>query len=224
MKSNSSLKLIKIVAITLLFYFSGMTSAFAKKNDFGVWLDLAATKKIHSATFGLISEIYTRNNSSTLDRLSIGLKGDYQFLPWLSAGAGNVVINFFRAGYTELADRFYLQVEPSWHHSHFYCTFRERMQITLFPQTRTDALSSYYWRNRLEIIYKHDSSKIEPLTDLETLVRLGDANFTPTLGYRVTLGFNYHPTFNQKIKVYGMLTDGSIVSQYIFGVSYEFRL
>ena len=212
MKSNTSLKLTKIVAFTLLFYFSGMTSAFSKKNDFGVWLDLSATKKIHAATFGLISEIYTRNNSSTLDRVSIGLKGDYQFLPWLSAGAGNVVINFFRAGYTELADRIYFQVEPSWHLSHFYYTFRERMQITLFPETRTDALSSYYWRNRLEIIYKHDSSKIEPLTDLETLVRLGDANFTPTLGYRVTLGINYHPKLNQKIKIYGIYDKYIIVN------------
>jgi hypothetical protein len=214
----------KILIAFLLFNLIGISEINAKENDFGVWFDYSATKKFHNATFGILGEFYTFDNSNKVDRLSFGLKGDYQFLPWLSAGAGYVLINFYRVGYTELADRFYFQVEPSWHHSDFYFSFRERIQITAFPETRTNALNSYYWRNRLEIVYKHNSSKIEPLTDLETLVRMGEATFTPTLGYRISVGLNYHLTKNQKIKLYGMLTDGSIVCQYIMGVGYEIKL
>jgi hypothetical protein len=98
------------------------------------------------------------------------------------------------------------------------------MQITLYPETRTNAITSYYWRNRLEIVYKHKAAKIEPLIDVEFLHRIGDINFHPTVGYRITLGANFHPTTSQKIKFYGMYTDGSIVAQYILGISYEIRL
>ena len=214
----------KILFVFLLFNLSVVTEITAKENDFGVWIDYSAIKKFHSATFGLVGEFYTIDNSSKVDRLSCGLKGDYQFLPWLSAGTGYMLINFYRAGYNELADRIYIQVEPSWHHSDFYFSFRERMQMTFFPESRTNALSSKYWRNRFEIVYKHNSSKIEPLTDIESVVRIGDHNFTPTLGYRITLGLNYHPSKNQKLKFYGMLTDGSIVSEYVLGVGYEIKL
>jgi hypothetical protein len=224
MKNCQTMNKRKILVAFIFFNLLIITNLTAKENDFGVWFDYSATKKVRSATFGLLGEFYTFDNSSKVDRLSFGLKGDYQFLPWLSAGAGYVLINFYRVGYTELADRIYFQVEPSWHHSDFYFSFRERMQITLFPETRTNALNSYYWRNRLEIVYKHNATKIEPLTDLESLVRVGEATFSPTLGYRISVGLNYHPTANQKIKFYGMLTDGSIVCQYILGVTYEIKL
>ena len=224
MKNNRTMNIRKILLTILLFNLLGISTTTAKVNDSGIWIDYSAIKKFHSATFGLVGEFYTIDNTSKVDRLSFGLKGDYQFRPWLSAGAGYMLINFFRVGYTELSDRIYFQVEPSWHRSDFYFSFRERFQMTLFPETRTNALSSYYWRNRLEIVYKHNSSKIEPLTDLETLVRLGEPGFSPTLGYRISVGLNYHPTKNQKIKFYGMLTDGSIVCQYVIGVGYEIKL
>ena len=214
----------KILVSFLLFNLFGITGISAKKNDFGVWIDYSATKKICSVSFGFLGEIYTRDNSSKMDRVSFGLKGDYQFLPWLSAGTGYVLINFYRDGYNELADRLYFQLEPSWHNSDFYFSFRERMQMTLYPETHTNAPTSYYWRNRLEVVYKHNSSKIEPVTDIETLYRFGDFNHSLTNGYRLTLGVFYHPTKNQKIKFYGMITDGTIVAQYVVGINYEIKL
>ncbi len=214
----------KIFVFIVLFCASGMTKILAGDKDFGVWLDLAATKKIRSATLGLVSEILTRENSNTLNRISIGLKGDYSFLPWLSAGAGYNLINFYRTGYQELADRFYFQVVPSWRYSNFYFSFRERLQVTMFPETRTNAQNSFYWRNRFEISYKENSCKFEPVMDLESLYHLGESGHNPNAGYRIIVGTNYCPSKNQKIKIYGMLTDGTIVSQYIFGVSCEFKL
>lgn len=214
----------RILVLFLLFNLLGITKISAKVNDFAVWNDYSAVKKIRSATFGIFGEFYTIDNSSRIDRISLGLKGDYQFLPWLSAGTGYTLINFYRIGFNELADRLYIQLEPSWHHSDFYFSLRERMQSTMYPETHIHAANSNYWRNRLEIVYKHNSSKIEPLIDLESLYRIGDPNFHPTIGYRVVFGVNYHPTKNQKIKLYGMLTDGSNVAQYIVGINYEFKL
>jgi hypothetical protein len=223
MKYKSGMKCIKIFALAILVYLSGMSGVFAKKNDFGVWLDMSATKKIHAATLGLIGQIYTKDNSSTLDRLAFGLKGDYTIYPWLSAGAGNVFINFFRAGYQEFANRFYVQVVPSWHLNKFCFSFREMYQETLYPETRTNALTSRYWRNRFEVSFNESAWKFEPLVDLESLYHFGKNSPNPNPGYRIIVGTNYSPTKNQKYKIYGMLTDGTIVCQYIFGVSYEFK-
>jgi hypothetical protein len=214
----------KIFFLIVLFCIAGVSEIFAKENDFGVWMDLSATKKIRSANLGIISEIYTKDNSGTLDRISIGLKGDYAVLPWLSAGTGYVLIDFFRAGYRELADRFYLQLLPSWRRDNFSFSFRERLQLTIFPETRTNAANMLYWRNRFESSYKENSWKFEPLIDLESMYYFGHNNQIPRIGYRFIVGTNYYPSGNQKIKIYGMLTDGSIVAQYVFGVSYEFRL
>jgi hypothetical protein len=214
----------KTFILFFLFSLLGISKVSAKENDFGVWLDLAATRKFHSATFGLISEIYTKDNSSTFERLSIGLKGDYALYPWLSAGTGYILMDFFRAGYRELSDRFYFQAVPSWHYHNFSFSFRERMQITLYPETRTNGPTTYYWRNRFEASYKKNAWKWEPLIDLEQFYRFGDFSHNLTDGYRIIVGTNYCPSPNQKIKIYGMLTDGSIVSQYVFGVAYEIKL
>lgn len=95
----------RILFATLFFTLIGLNELTAKEKDSGIWIDYSAVKKIGSATFGILGEFYTIDNSSKIDRISLGLKGDYQFLPWLSAGTGNVLINFYRIGYTELADR-----------------------------------------------------------------------------------------------------------------------
>lgn len=208
----------------LLLLVSAVTCAWAKKNDFGIWTDFAAIKKIHATTLGLTGEVFTKENSSTLDRMSIGLKGDYPLFSWLSAGAGFSLLNFYRDDYQELAERFYLQAVPTLHFNKLLIGFRERIQMTLYPETRTNALTSLYWRNRLEMTYTDSSWKFEPLTYFETFLHLDQHPSVYQSGYRFTLGTNYRLSDHQKIKIYGMLTDGTTVSQYILGLSYEFRL
>ena len=214
----------RIVILIMLLITSTFGNADAKENDFGIWIDMAAIKKIHSATFGLLGEFYTRNNSNSIERTSIGLKGDYSFFPWLSAGAGYLFMNFKRPGYMELRNRYYFQVEPSWHSSRFYFSFRERLQVTLFPETRTNASATHYWRNRFEACYRNSEWKFEPLIDLESLSLLNGADLKYCDELRILLGSNYHITNNQKIKFYGMLTTGASQDRFIVGIAYEIKL
>ena len=215
---------VKIILLILLFNLAGLQKSSAKSNDFCVWNDVNLIKKFRTSSIGVIGEFFTKQNSSIVDRLSIGLKGDHAFKPWLSGGVGCSLLNFNRITYHENVDRFYFQLEPNLHLANFFFYFRERMQITLYPQTHTNAETTYYWRNRMEMIYKRTKKKVEPLLDVETFYLCKDLDINLLNEVRITLGANCYLTRNQKLKMYGMLTDGQVLNRYIMGFSYEFRL
>lgn len=218
------IKFIKAFPLILLFSLFWLNDSDASSRDFCLWTDFNFVKKIRSNSFSVYSEFYTKNNSSRTDRISIGFRGEHVFSQRLSGGIGYSLLNFNRTGYHELVDRFYLQLEPSFHLAKIYFTFRERMQITLFPETRTNVPTTYYWRNRLELAYKNADTKLEPLTSLEAFCHLGNTDHNRIDEFRYILGTNYHLTVKQKIKLYGMLTNGTIVNRFIVGISYEFKL
>ena len=195
-----------------------------KTTDFGVWNDLSVMKKIRATSLGLFGEFYTNDNSRSIDRMSIGVKGELPVANWLKTGAGYALMNFIHPGYNELRDRFYIQAEPFWHLSRFILSFRQRMQLTLYPQTQTNASNTFHWRNRLEVCYKNPSHKIEPLADIESWYLFGNSLETHFTEFRFILGANYHLTKYQKVKCYGMLTDGTILNRFILGISYELQL
>ena len=219
-----SMVLKKTIAIILLFTVTGTNNLFARDKDFGVWLDLAATRKVRSATIGLMGEFYTLNNSSSIERTSIGLEGNYSFLPCLNAGVGYLLMNYNHPAYDELRDRFYFHVEPSWHFSNFFFSFRERLQITLYPETRTSEPNTYYWSNRFDVCYKNSEWKLEPLINIESFYLLGDVDLKPFDEFRFMLGANYRLTRNQSIKFYGLYTDETDLNRCILGVAYEIKL
>ena len=214
----------KRIVLILLFVIAGLGNLNAKETDTRTWVDLFATRKFGRATVGFIGEFYTMNDNTSIERYSVGLKGDYELLPWLNAGSGYILLNFFRPGYHELADRFYFQAEPIWHYGNLHFSFRERMQFTLYPESRTDQASTCYWRNRFEASWYKGSSKLEPVIDLESLYLFNNKDSDPSSEFRYTLGVNYHFAKNQKFKFYGMLTTTSILDRYIFGVVYDLKL
>ena len=214
----------KLFLLLFLLQFSAISNSFAKDFDTGAWIDLAATKKIHAVTFGLIGEYYFSENISTIERTSIGLKCDGQLFPWLSAGAGYLLMNFKRPGYLELRNRYYFQMEPSWHLSKFYFCFRERMQATFFPETRSATPDNYYWRNRFEVCYENESWKIQPLIDLESFYLLKELNVKLFDEFRFLGGANLLLSKNQKLKCYGMYSKGTLLNRFIIGVAYDIRL
>jgi len=200
------------------------TAQQPKKTNFGVWNDLSVMRKIRSTSLGLFGEFYTKENSRSIDKMSIGVKGDVSVAHWLNAGAGYALMNFVHPGYNELRDRFYVQAEPFWHLSKFIMSFRQRMQLTLYPQTQTNASNTFHWRNRLEVCYKNPSHKVEPLADIESWYLFGSSIATHFTEFRFILGANYHLTKYQKVKCYGMLTDGTFLNRFILGISYELQL
>jgi len=214
----------KKIFLLFLLLFTGINKNFAEETDTRTWIDLFATKKIRSATIGLIGEIYTINHNTSIERTSIGLKGDYELFPWLSTGTGYILVNFNHPGYHELANRFYFQAEPSWHLSNFFFSFRERLQITLYPNTKNNEIDSYFWRNRFEVCFKNGRTKLEPLVSIESLYLINHIETNPLSELRYTLGTYYHFAKNQKIKFYGMYTDGAHLNRYILGVVYDIKL
>ena len=195
-----------------------------KETDFGMWIDFAAMKKFHDASFGVVGEFYTRANNSSIDRTSIGIKGEYAILSWLNTGAGITWMNFKRPGYLELRQRFYFQLEPAWKFSDFKFSFRERFQGTFYPETRTGTPAAYYWRNRFEASYRKSDWKLEPLIDLESLYLINGYDSNIFDEYRYILGVKYHPTKKHKVKCYGMFTNGTTLKRFLLGISYELQL
>lgn len=214
----------KTIILLLVLMIAGTNKIIAKETDTRTWIDLFVTKKIGSATVGLIGEIYTINHNTAIERTSIGMKGDYEFFPWLSTGAGYVLLNYKHPGYHELANRFYFQAEPSWHLSRFFFSFRERVQITLYPNTRNNEVDSYIWRNRFEVCFKKSNAKLEPLVSIESLYLLNHGDTNPIHELRYTLGTYFHFAKKQKIKLYGMYTDGTLLDRYILGVVFDIKL
>lgn len=215
---------IKILFFLLLLSLTGTAASKAADKTAGIWTEMSASKRVRSFVFGLTSEVLTKENSSTLERVGIGLKADYSLFKWMNAGVGYSLMDFKKTGYFELKDRFYMQLEPLWHFSNFVCSLRERLQVTITPNAKTEIPDSYYWRNRFELFYRKNPWKVEPILDMETWYHFGEYKRSITEGYRISMGANIRPVANQKVKIYGMLTDGTIISQYIFGVSYELKL
>ena len=56
----------RILVATIFFILIGLNELTAKEKDFAVWIDYSALKKIGSATFGVLGEFYTIDNSSKL--------------------------------------------------------------------------------------------------------------------------------------------------------------
>lgn len=219
-------RMVKFARITfsLLLSIWLTTPLQAKDNDFASWMDLSASKSWHAASLGIMGEFYTRDNSTTLERTSIGLKGEYAFTPWLFAGSGYLLMNYKRPGYMELRNRYYFQLEPIWHRARFEISMRERVQITNFPESRTNALATYYWRNRLEAIYAIPNKKLEPVASVETFYILQQTTSRRVDELRLSLGAYYHISRTQTIKCYGLISDGESLNRFVIGINYEFEL
>ena len=76
--------------IIMIWAFLGLaTMASAQSDDFGMWYELGAEKKLSKQwSLGLEGEFRTRNNSKTGDRWSAGINAEYKILKGLKASAG----------------------------------------------------------------------------------------------------------------------------------------
>ncbi len=215
---------IKTILLILFCNLSVLISSSAENKTAGIWTEIAVSKTIRSFVLGVNSEVMTKENGRTLDRIGLGFKADYQFLKWLNTGVGFEFIDFKRISYYELKGRYYIQLEPLFHFSNFFCSFRERLQFTRSMEPQYNSPDFFYWRNRFEVFYKKSSWKVEPILNLEQWYRIGDYDHRITTGYRISIGANFHPGPKHKIKAYGMITDGTIISQVLVGLTYILKL
>jgi hypothetical protein len=82
-------KLITIIGLLL----ATAATVSAQCDDFGVWYELGAEKKLSPKwSIGVEGEFRTRNNSRTADRWSAGLSAEYKIIKGLKASAGYTLL------------------------------------------------------------------------------------------------------------------------------------
>ncbi len=215
---------IRIFVLIFLFTLLATGKGSAQENDLGTWIDVTAMHKIRSMSFGLMGEFYTKDRNQSVERASIGLKGDYALTPSLNCGFGYLLMNYYKTGYNELRNRFYLQSELGWHLSKFAFSMRERMQVTFYPETMASSKDTYsYWRNRIKVEYNNGSWKLVPVVDVESFLLVGKGSRNRFDEFRYSAGVNYKLTRNQKVKLYGLLADTQKVNLFVLGVGYDLK-
>lgn len=124
----------------------------AQDNDFGMWYELGAEKKVSRKwNVGIESELRTRNNSRTLDRWSAGVNAEYKIIKGLKASAGYTFLydnnkeefdlksddlrpNKWTPSYWGIRHRFNVTLAGSIDWNRFSFSLRERWQYTYRPE------------------------------------------------------------------------------------------
>ena len=86
-----NLKTMKRLVCVIGAFFSLVQAVNAQNDDFGMWYELGAEKKLSSKwNAGVEAEFRTRNNSKTADRWSVGLNAEYKIIRSESCGGLHV--------------------------------------------------------------------------------------------------------------------------------------
>jgi long-subunit fatty acid transport protein len=123
-------------------------TVLAQDNDFGIWTNIGAEKKLGNWGIGLEAEYRTRDNSGTSDRWSWGLKGSYKLNKYVKFDAGYTLLydNNHKLTYHDdgsinkeanfwgLRHRVFASVTGSYKVNNWTFSLRERWQYTYRPE------------------------------------------------------------------------------------------
>lgn len=198
---------------------------FSQEKDFGSWIDVDVTHKSNEYVFGLFGEFYTKDQNKSVDRVSLGAKGDYCLSPGLTLGTGYLLMSYPKGNINELRNRVYLQTEIRKYLPNWLFSLREKMQLTLYPETKEKKHDAFvYWRNRIRVEYRNAHLKIEPVFDMESFYLVNKGSYNGIDEYRYSLGFNYKLTNHQKVKLYGLISYNHSSKFYALGLDYSLKL
>ena len=193
----------------------------AQTEDFGLWLDAAGSKKIASSELTLYGEFFTKDNNQSVDRMSIGMEGDRDLNSLLNIGTGYLLMNKNSSENYELRHRFYTNLKICKEISRFKIAFRERLQLTKYPDNVLENSKWLtYWRNRLKISYNLASCRIKPMIGVETFVLLNKPATDRLDEVRYSVSALCPVSNSSKIEIYGLLAKMPDLAQYILGLSY----
>lgn len=220
---------IPVRRVLCIFIFHVITTisfkGFSQEKDFGSWVDVDVSHKSDKFMFGLLGEFYTKSQNKSVDRVSIGAKGDYFLSPALVLGTGYLLMDYSKENLKELRNRVYVQIELKKYLSNWHFSLRERMQLTLYPETKEKELNAFlYWRNRIKVEYQCTNFKIEPVFDIESFCLANKGRLNGIDEYRYSLGLNYKLSTKHKIKFYGLISNTYKAKFYALGLDYSLKL
>lgn len=197
---------------------------YAQQNDWGFWLDVAADKKIKSATVAMTGEFYTRDKNRDIERVSVGMCGRYPITSHIQGEAGYLFMNYNLLRKREIRNRFFssLSLQYDLHNLEMSC--RERIQFTRKSDSVPANRNSWYWRNRLKLKYKEKVLGGTPSATMEMFhpLKKEAENFFDE--YRYSLDMSYQLVTNQSIKVYAMWITTRPVHFFAVGLQYDISL
>ena len=211
---------------------SVFTPAQAQDNDFGMWYELGAEKKLSRKwTLGAEAEFRTRNNTRTADRLGVGISAEYKIIKGLKVSAGYTFLNDNRQeslDYKSDGLR-YNKWTPS------YWAVRHRFNVSLTGSISWDRLSVSL-RERWQYTYRPEASGKKYDFDEETWTSIKGKGKN-LLRSRLQLSYDIpHWKFDPHAGI-EMFTDNSgitkmryqvgvdykIMKKHIFGLDYRFQ-
>jgi hypothetical protein len=214
---------LKIFAFVLLIIVS--SRLLAQNNDFGLWIDAAAKKKIASTDLILCSEFYTHNDNRSIDRVSIGMEGGRNLFSTVNISAGYLMMNNNKTDHYELSHRMHTSAKFNCKISKLTFSFRQRLQVTRYPE-KVLGSSKYlnYWRNRIRVSYIIAESRTQPVIGIETFVLLNRFVSDRLDEVRYNLSAIYQLSSSTELEFYGLLSKTSDLNQYIFGIAYQIKI
>lgn len=96
-------KITKLTLATAALLIGSATAAFAGDNDdFGLWTEAEFQKKLpYNMSIGVSGEVRTENNSSRIDRMSLGVSFGYKVNKYFKLGASYSLLESYRTSKTE---------------------------------------------------------------------------------------------------------------------------
>lgn len=139
----------------------------AQNDDFGMWYELGAEKKLSKKwSVGVESEFRTRNNSRTADRWSAGVGAEYKIVKGVKASAGytflydnnmeemdwkrdGITPNKWTPSYWGVRHRFNVSLSGNYDWGRMNISLRERWQYTYRPEAEGKKYDFDYetWKN-----------------------------------------------------------------------------
>ena len=142
----------KRITLILLLLLSAHADVFAQSDDFGMWYEVAAEKKLSKKWSGGVEAMFrSRNNMRTADRWSLAIDAEYKIVKKVKASAGYVFLrdnnpeemdlksdgfryNKWTPSYWGTRHRFHLDLAGSYDIDRLSLSLRERWQYTYRPE------------------------------------------------------------------------------------------
>jgi long-subunit fatty acid transport protein len=229
-----------------------MTTANAQSDDFGIWANVEAEKKLGKWSVGLETELRTRDNAGTTDRWSWGLNTSYKLNKYLKFSAGYTLLydNVDRLTYHDdgsinkeakfwrIRHRFYASATASYKVDQWTFSLRERWQYTYRPektiserydydQEDYDGESKTYSGKGHNVLRSRLQVAYSiPKTGLEPYANVELYNSWGIDKVRYTAGMDWDITKHHQVGLYYRYQDESDDeddNRHILGLSYKFK-
>ncbi len=208
------MKCIRVLILTLVFTFMGLSSIKAQNEQYGLWLSFKVDKNYGKLSLGAESELRTVYILRLIDRGSISLEAKYDIMKRLKVGLSYTLMNALDVKYRnyQLRNRFTTALEYKIKFGNFRLVIDQKLRTTLKDEQKRiredGSLDTYSdnpewtWVNGVEINYNIPKSKLNPFLSAQTYYTLNTGETDRLKNTRLKGGLMYKRNKRQSFKGY----------------------